>query len=78
MVVEASNFQDLLLFAIENHYSKTPDEQHYMMQSKKCCSRGDVARQGIFDRGLYFCMFVRRLEGIFLSPDWFNISDHIG
>ena len=28
-------------------YSKTPDEQHPILQNKKCCSRGGVAGEGI-------------------------------
>ena len=28
-------------------YSKTPDEQHPILQNEKCCSRGGVAGEGI-------------------------------
>ena len=30
-----------------DQYSKTPDEQHPILQNEKCCSRGGVAGQGI-------------------------------
>ena len=33
-------------------YSRTSDEQHTMVQSKKCCSRQDVARRRILILGM--------------------------